>query len=305
MDKPTVSVCMIAYNHGAYIAEAIAGVLMQKTNFTVEVVISNDASSDNTQNIINELAVDTKTIKFRVFDHTDNLGMMPNFIFTLKACRGKYIALCEGDDYWTDPLKVQKQVDFLEANPEYSICFHEAEVLWSQKENAQPIELNSQFRWNKMSVNKSDYTIADVLNGPFMATASVVYRNPYIEKYPKWFLKAASGDITLYALITGDQKIKFMNEVMCVYRRNPGGVTRFHKGNGIILNRLQTLKHINSYHNNKYLPLVRTSVSNYLGEIKSMKLQEYLILLRLYLTSDIVERKYLISFFKKGLKKLI
>ena len=66
MDKPTVSVCMIAYNHGAYIAEAIAGVLMQKTNFTVEVVISNDASSDNTQNIINELAVDTKTIKFRV-----------------------------------------------------------------------------------------------------------------------------------------------------------------------------------------------------------------------------------------------
>tara|TARA_R110002049_G_scaffold82349_2_gene209559 strand:+ start:4375 stop:5289 length:915 start_codon:yes stop_codon:yes gene_type:complete len=304
MQEPLLSICLITYNHEQYIAQAIEGVLMQKVDFNWELVVADDHSTDNTRNILLEYKKRFPG-KIRLILQEKNLGPARNWLHLMASARYKYIAYFEGDDYWTDPLKLQKQVDFLETHPEYSICFHEAKVLWSQKENAPPIELNSQFRWNKMSVDKSVYSIADVLNGPFMATASVVYRNTFLTKYPNWFLKAASGDVALYSIVVGDKKIKYINEVMSVYRRHSGSVTRLHKGNGIILNRLQTLKHINSYHNHKYLPLVRTSVSNYLDEIKSMKLQEYLILLRLYLTSDIVERKYLISFFKKGLKKLI
>tara|TARA_R110002072_G_scaffold300390_1_gene477782 strand:- start:79674 stop:80507 length:834 start_codon:yes stop_codon:yes gene_type:complete len=217
MDKPTVSVCMIAYNHGAYIAEAIAGVLMQKTNFTVEVVISNDASSDNTQNIINELAVDTETIKFRVFDHTDNLGMMPNFIFTLKACRGKYIALCEGDDYWTDPLKLQKQVDFLEANRKYAGCFHNTDMI----DESDPTSQLKPWR----TFNKEVFTLRDTIaKTSLFHTSSFVFRTELLE-IPDWFKKIQSGDMALFSIIASKGPLFRIDDAMSVYRKNEGGIT--------------------------------------------------------------------------------
>lgn len=300
-----VSVCMIAYNHEKYIGQAIEGVLIQETNFDIELILSNDASTDNTDAIVRGFLKDNEKIKIKYFAHQENKGMMPNFVFALNQCIGDYIALCDGDDYWTDPLKLQKQVDFMEANPDYGICFHEAAISWSEKKETHQIQLNSQFPWNRMSIDKDIYDISDVLNGPFMATASVLYRNPYINNFPIWFSKAASGDITLYAIIIGDKKIKFINEIMCVYRRHPGGITKLHKGNGIILNRLQTLKHINEYYDNKYVHIIRFSVSDYIGAIKSLNFQEYVLLLRLFITSTIVEKKHIVSFLKKGLKKIL
>src|SRR6185312_2892285 len=125
-----VSVCMLAYNHEHYIAEAIEGVLMQQTNFEFELIISNDASSDRTHEVISEFAVNhPKGKRVKYFNQQRNLGMQCNFIFALKACKGKYIALCEGDDYWTDPLKLQKQVDYISSHADCNLVFTGVQLL--------------------------------------------------------------------------------------------------------------------------------------------------------------------------------
>ena len=113
--RPTVSVCMITYGHEAFIEEAIKGVLMQETEFEFELIISNDCSLDATDSIIKKI-IDThpKGAIINYTSHEKNIGMMPNFIYALQRCRGKYVAVCEGDDYWTAPLKLHRQVAILE-----------------------------------------------------------------------------------------------------------------------------------------------------------------------------------------------
>jgi len=118
-EKITVSVCMITYNHEPYIRQAIEGVLMQKCNFPIELIIGEDCSTDNTRHICNEYTA--KYPEINLLPSEINLGVILNFFKTLQASTGKYIAICEGDDYWTDPYKLQKQVDFLEANTEYGL----------------------------------------------------------------------------------------------------------------------------------------------------------------------------------------
>ena len=117
MKNTLVSVVMITYNHEKYIQQAIEGVLMQKINFHIELIIADDTSPDQTENIVKKIIVEHPNghwIKYT--KHKFNKGVSKNFTWALKQAKGKYIALCEGDDYWTDPLKLQKQVDFLEEN---------------------------------------------------------------------------------------------------------------------------------------------------------------------------------------------
>lgn len=117
-----VSVVMISYNHENYIKEAIEGVLMQECDFNVELIIADDNSPDNTEAVVLDLIKNHKNghwIKY--VKHSTNKGMMPNFLWALNACKGKYIALCEGDDYWIDSQKLQKQVSFLEKNKDYNL----------------------------------------------------------------------------------------------------------------------------------------------------------------------------------------
>mgnify|MGYP001248218371 CR=1 FL=1 len=132
--QPLVSVHMITYNHEKYIAQAIEGVLMQKTNFLFELVIGEDCSTDSTRVICKEYADRYPNIIKLLPDAGKNLGMMENAIRTTMACTGKYIALCEGDDYWTDPYKLQKQVDFLEAHNDYGLTNTDADFYY-QKTN--------------------------------------------------------------------------------------------------------------------------------------------------------------------------
>ena len=129
MTKPLVSVCCVTYNHVGFIRDAIDSFLMQKTDFNYEICLGEDASNDGTRGICVEYAKkypDKIRLFLRSRDDVIKINGTAtgryNFIETLKECKGKYIALCEGDDYWTDPYKLQKQVDFLEANSEYSFC---------------------------------------------------------------------------------------------------------------------------------------------------------------------------------------
>lgn len=123
MEAPLVSVCMITYNHEPFIAQAIEGVVMQKTSFPVELVIGEDCSTDHTRDVILKYK-ERYSSKIRLLLRDVNIGIRQNFVGTLQSCCGKYIALCEGDDYWTDPYKLQKQVDFLETHLDYSLCCH-------------------------------------------------------------------------------------------------------------------------------------------------------------------------------------
>ncbi len=141
--KPIVSVAMITYGHENYIRQAIEGVLMQECNFEVELILCNDCSPDKTNDIIQDiLKSNAKSDRIKYFNHKKNIGMMPNFIFSLQKCSGKYIALCDGDDYWTDPFKLQKQVDFLENNPDFVLCGTYNDIL---RKNG--LEVRTKIKW--------------------------------------------------------------------------------------------------------------------------------------------------------------
>ena len=118
-----VSVFMITYNHEKYIAEALDSILMQKTDFDFDIVIGEDCSTDATRRIVLEYSRKYPD-KIKLLLHNVNVGFISNMMYVLEACTGKYVAMCEGDDYWTDPFKLQKQVDFLETNKEYVLATH-------------------------------------------------------------------------------------------------------------------------------------------------------------------------------------
>lgn len=131
-DDIVVSVVMITYGHEKYIEEAINGVFMQQTDFSVELIIANDCSPDNTDEVVKNLIANAPAnVTVIYIRHESNVGMMPNFISAVQQTKGKYIALCEGDDYWTDSLKLQKQVGFLERNEDFFGCQHFRKVVYN------------------------------------------------------------------------------------------------------------------------------------------------------------------------------
>jgi glycosyltransferase involved in cell wall biosynthesis len=210
-----LSICCITFNHQRFIAQALDGFLMQKTDFDFEIIISDDCSTDNTAAICNEYQKNYSE-KIKLIKNKKNIGMMPNFIQALNQCEGKYIALCEGDDYWTDKNKLQKQVDFMEANPEYTICFHR---VYEQQDKAK-ISLS---RLNT-SEKEETYNIIDLASGNFIHTPSVVYRNNLFIDFPEWFKKSPVGDYPLQMLNARFGSIRYFPEPMAVYRVHNGGI---------------------------------------------------------------------------------
>jgi glycosyltransferase involved in cell wall biosynthesis len=122
---------MITYNHAPYIAQAIEGVLQQKTNFPFELVIGEDCSTDGTREIVFEYQKKHPDI-IRVITSDENVGAKKNGLRVLKACQGKYIAFCEGDDYWHNPDKLQKQVDYMESHPECGMLFADCDAYYQR-----------------------------------------------------------------------------------------------------------------------------------------------------------------------------
>lgn len=204
----TVSVCMITYNHEKYIKQTLQNINNQKVNFNVEIVIANDASTDLTSQIINEFIPKSKfPVKF--INQEKNVGMMPNFLQAIQTCSGKYVALCEGDDFWTNENKLQKQVDFLEQNDDFSICFHPVQI----EENNIIIEDNITFD----APNMTDWKYL-AITGNYMHTCSVMYRNNLIKKFPEYFKNSPIGDYYLHLLNSQFGKIYKLQETMGVYR---------------------------------------------------------------------------------------
>lgn len=212
--QPKVSVSMITYGHEKFIEEAINGVLMQECDFDFELIISNDCSPDNTDAVIQKILQNhPKASCITYFNHKKNLGMMPNSTFALQQCTGKYIAGCEGDDYWIDPHKLQKQVDFLEANPDYVLSFHKIKILKSDG------SLVSDFITNVPENYETQETLARL--GNYIHTPSIVFRN-IIKEYPKDLSISPIGDYFLYMILTEHGKVKYLEDEMAVYRDGVG-----------------------------------------------------------------------------------
>ena len=210
-DTPLVSICTITYNHEAYIEEALDSFLMQETAFPFEMVIDDDCSPDGTANIIQKyIKKYPKIIKANL--RKENVGSMQNFIANMKRAQGKYIAICEGDDYWTDPLKLQKQVDFLEGNPEYSLCFHAAKCF---DENKQKFLFNIRRHFGNKTFSASRIIVG---GGSFIPTASMVFKSEIIKDIPKWIYTAPVGDLFLSLLCATLGKIFYIDEYMSIYR---------------------------------------------------------------------------------------
>ena len=210
-----VSVCMITYNHGKFIAQAIEGVMMQETNFEYELLIAEDCSTDKTREIC-MLYGNKYPGKIRLLLRDKNLGMMPNFIQATQACRGTYIALCEGDDYWTSPHKLQKQVDFLDSHPDFAICSHNVKVM---HEGSTPPDIE----WLGAK-HKEVSTLGDLLrNGSGGATCSLVYKNRVFGDFPDWYYTIKGGDWALQVLCASQGKMRYFREVMGVFRQHDRG----------------------------------------------------------------------------------
>jgi len=216
-DKCIVSVCVICYNQEKYIEETLRGILSQRVNFAVELVISNDSSTDNTDNVINNVINNYEgEIVVKYFNHQKNLGMMQNFIFSLEQCEGKYIALCDGDDYWIDQNKLQDQVFFLDNNSEFSLVH--SDVLGNQDGIIiNPIPLK---KWNHI---KEELSLKDSLYFPIAFTSTSLFRNKkFTSKQKNKLLKLNSGDWGLWIHILLFGKAKFINNKTAVYRMNIG-----------------------------------------------------------------------------------
>lgn len=212
-ERPLVSVCMITYNHATFIAEAIEGVLMQKTDFPIELIIADDFSTDDTGKIAREYSIKYPDT-IRILPRESNLGILPNFIDSLRNCSGEYIAICEGDDYWTDPLKLQKQVDFLEANPDFAISSHRVRVM----ENGS----NSEEVFPDETVPKvTAFKELSYVN--YIPTLSCVFRNKLFEQFPSRFEQLSVGDYPLHLLNAQHGLIRHFDDVMGTYRIHHGG----------------------------------------------------------------------------------
>ncbi len=213
-----VSVLMITYNHENFIREAIDGVLMQKTDFPIELIIGEDCSTDSTRKIVVEYAEKYPDL-IRPLLPESNLGMMKNFIKTMEAAKGKYIALCEGDDYWTDPYKLQKQVDFLEDNTDYCLCCHRFSLLQGNS----IIESKEEKKHIFQNKDYFDFDVELNLQHWFTQTLTVVFKKEsldfeYLNKMKYVF------DSTLMFSILRNGKGRCLNQNFGVYRINPQGI---------------------------------------------------------------------------------
>ncbi len=213
--RPLVSIICVTYNQEKYIAQALESFLVQETNFDFEVLVHDDASTDKTPKILKKYAQKYPAIIKPIFEKKNQYSRgKTDFIKHMhESAKGKYLAQCEGDDYWTDPTKLQRQVDFMEEHSDYSMCFHPVEVVFDKNEEKNFI--------NPSPKPGNKFTVEELLKANFIQSNSVMYKKQTYKNVPHdvtpldWY-------ISLYHAQFG--KIGFINRVMSVYRRHQGGL---------------------------------------------------------------------------------
>ncbi len=214
-----VSISCLTYNHEPYIRKCLDSFLMQKTDFKFEIVIHDDASTDGTAEIIKEYQSMYPTIFNPTYQNVNQYsqGVKVMWEYNAPKWRGKYVAFCEGDDFWIDPLKLQKQVDFLEKNPDFSIVCHNAQVIYDDTKKRS--RLLSRIKKN------TEISMKEILNNWDIATSSIVFRKVFTDNYPKWHKDIYSGDFTLVLILMNYGRNFFLKDVMSTYRVNYSGTS--------------------------------------------------------------------------------
>jgi glycosyltransferase involved in cell wall biosynthesis len=212
-----VSVCIFTYNYEKYLAQAIESVLSQETRFPVEIVIGDDCSTDNTR-LIAKNYYDKFPDRIVLSFNENNIGGTKNWINTINQCKGKYIALLDGDDYFTDVLKLQKQYDVLESNPEYVLSFHSVEEKYENVTGNDKVVV----------YEKEEYLLEDFLrNGWFIRTAATFFKNGIIpQEPPAWVYDFPYRyDTILHVFLCKHGKAIALKDVMSVWRKHVKGMS--------------------------------------------------------------------------------
>lgn len=263
MSNPIVSVVILTYNHYRFFPNAIEGILKQASSYSYEIVIGDDCSNDGTSTLIESYSKRFSSL-IRVRRNNTNLGMLINTQLTIRDCKGKYYTICEGDDFWTDSSKLQRQVDFLEANPDYAMVATDI-VLVDGDGNILP---DNAMVIKQRSLRKEEIGFFDLLQTNLINTVTVCVRSDIIKELA---LEAETRNLW-YAIdkwfwlnIALKHKIKLFYDKTAAYRIHPGGVTRspdfLHKRAGLI-----------------YLDVIKKMFR--LKRIKDLSKQECLILSR-------------------------
>ena len=277
-----VSILCLVYNHEAYLRECLDGFIKQKTNFRFEAIIHDDCSTDKSKQIIEEYAEKYPNIIIPIYENENQYSkgikiiteiLMPNM-------RGKYFALCEGDDYWIDEYKLQKQFDFMEEHKQYSLCTH----------NALLVDVNSNTVGKvEPTLNNRDIPCEEFIinGGGFIATNSIFAPSYLTKQLPEYF-KIRSADYTWQIYLSSQGKTYCFSEYMSAYRINvPGSWTRRNMNNENkitewLCKNNELLKAINKETNNKYQNainerIIKNQISIYemTGNYKMLKKEPY------------------------------
>ncbi len=270
MNKPLVSICCITYNHNNYIHDAIQSFLNQRADFPTEIIIHDDASKDGTSEIVLQYANEHPRVIISILQKENqySIGINPFYEYILPITKGKYIAVCEGDDYWTDPLKLQKQVDFLEANPDYTLCFHDALILWENKQHPP--------KYFCANDQKDTSTILDIIDKWFIPSASMVIRRDAVLPLPDWFIEVYNGDWALQMLAASKGKVYYMDKVMSVYRKTQGALSGSVGSDTEFVNtkKILLLNYLNEHTNFKFAPQVIEKIRLLKKDIVRYKLRK-------------------------------
>jgi glycosyltransferase involved in cell wall biosynthesis len=243
-----LSVAMITHNHERFIAQAIESVLAQKTDCDFELVIGEDCSTDKTREIVRGYQSRFGD-KIRTLLPEKNLGMSINVAQTLSACRGHYVAVLEGDDYWISTDKLQKQLNFLDNHPECAICFHNARTCFEDdtvaNANLCPQDL------------KEISTIEDLLERNFIPTCTTMFRSGLFRELPAWFYTLGIGDWPLHILNAEHGKIGYINEVMAAYRIHPDGLWSKRSNIQNVEEIIRVYENVNAHLNFRFEDIIR------------------------------------------------
>lgn len=294
--NPLVSVCIQTYQHEDYIKECLDSIINQKTSFQFEVLLGEDASDDSTRAICISYAKSYPN-KIRLFlHHRENnisIGNRPsgrfNFLYNLHNAKGKYIALCEGDDYWTDPYKLQKQVDYMESHPECTLTYHAWYIL-DQSNNKISSKINKGYR-----------------------TLTLLFRNEFSDY--KLSKEVLNGDMVLKFYISTKGKFKFLENIKpAIHRHHNGGVWSKKSDYFKLSNKLKTLEEIvRLYENTEHVNKARLNLASIIFSYHISKqelLDEYIKensidSLNSYLNIYKIKRLFILQKIKKFLRKFL
>lgn len=257
--NPTISICILCYNHQDYIEKCLDSALNQKTDFAYEIVLGDDCSTDRSVDICVEYQKRYPK-KIRLFLNETNQGLIRNYVNLLSQCRGSFIAICAGDDYWCDENKLQKQVSFLSNHPDYSMCFTNAFVESINNGVTKRREVFSD-TFGNLGEDK-EYSGVEVALKRTIPASSVIFRNGLFDPIILLNREYYAEDMIVYLLLNQYGKLFGMSDITTVYVLHEGSITATKQSTPIHLYQCKTtFKSIDLELNRKYHPIIANILS--------------------------------------------